>query len=57
MVLLAQHRKVEWTWLNETLDQVADACAAMDSQKLAELLEQLVPEHRDMVERSLESSH
>jgi FlaA1/EpsC-like NDP-sugar epimerase len=54
MVLLAQHRKVVWSWLNETLDQVADACGTMDTDKLTMLLEKLVPEHREMVERGLE---
>jgi FlaA1/EpsC-like NDP-sugar epimerase len=56
-VLLAQHRKVEWAWLNTTLDQVAKACESMDTGKLGELLNQLVPEHRDTVEKEKIANH
>jgi FlaA1/EpsC-like NDP-sugar epimerase len=51
-VYLARHRKVDWTKLNQLLDLIAEACSEMDSEKLTMLLDELVPEHRDMVDRS-----
>ncbi len=46
-VYLARHRKVEWSWLNASLDQMANACDSMDTQQLTELLNVLVPEHQN----------
>ena len=51
-VFLARHRKVDWTKLNQTLDQMAEACNEMDSEKLGRLLDELVPEHLDTVGKS-----
>ncbi|MEJ2393652.1 MAG: nucleoside-diphosphate sugar epimerase/dehydratase [Candidatus Thiodiazotropha sp.] len=51
-VLLARHRKVDWPWLNATLDSVAEACESMDTEKLTALLDELVPEHQETVNRS-----
>ena len=48
-VFLARHRKVDWSWLNATLDQMNQACEAMDRTQLESLLDQLVPEHRHTV--------
>jgi len=45
-VFLAQHRKVDWDWLNQILDTADVACENMDDQVLADCLNQLVPEHR-----------
>ncbi|MEJ2619900.1 MAG: nucleoside-diphosphate sugar epimerase/dehydratase [Candidatus Thiodiazotropha sp.] len=44
-VLLANHRQVDWPWLNQVMQQMSDASDALDSQQLRELLGQLVPEH------------
>ncbi len=52
-VLLARHREVDWSWLNDTLDQMSEACDAMDTQRLSKLLDTLVPEHREMVMLSI----
>jgi FlaA1/EpsC-like NDP-sugar epimerase len=51
-VFLARHRKVAWDRLKQTLDEMTLACEAMDSNKLVRLLDELVPEHRDMVDRT-----
>jgi FlaA1/EpsC-like NDP-sugar epimerase len=48
-VYLARHRRVEWAWLNASLDQMAKACDSMNTSRLVELLDALVPEHRDTV--------
>ncbi len=48
-VFLARHRTVEWSWLNTTFDGIAAACETMDNEKLEQLLDALVPEHRDTV--------
>jgi FlaA1/EpsC-like NDP-sugar epimerase len=48
-VYLARHRRVEWSWLNASLDQMAKACDAMNTHRLVELVDTLVPEHRDTV--------
>jgi FlaA1/EpsC-like NDP-sugar epimerase len=51
-VFLAHHRKVEWDSITKTLKQIEHACDTMDETKLRELLEDLVPEHRDTVDKS-----
>jgi FlaA1/EpsC-like NDP-sugar epimerase len=48
-VLLARHREVDWAWLNTTLDGIAEACAEMNNERLGQLLDRLVPEHRETV--------
>jgi FlaA1/EpsC-like NDP-sugar epimerase len=48
-VFLSKHRKVDWIKLNQTLEQIAAACEKMEEMKLAKLLDELVPEHRNMV--------
>lgn len=54
-VLLARHRTVDWTWLNATLDRMSEACAAMDTERLGQLLDSLVPEHRTTVSQATTS--
>lgn len=44
-VRLARHRPVDWTWLNERLDEIADACVRVDEERLVNSLKQLVPEY------------
>jgi FlaA1/EpsC-like NDP-sugar epimerase len=44
-VLLARHRKVEWSGLNQALDEIETACVKMDINALRGLLMRLVPEH------------
>jgi FlaA1/EpsC-like NDP-sugar epimerase len=51
-VFLARHRTVDWPWLNTTLDQMSAACDTMDNQLLVELIDAMVPEHRDTVAQS-----
>jgi FlaA1/EpsC-like NDP-sugar epimerase len=51
-VFLAHHRKVDWGSLTQTLELIVAACETMDEAKLSELLEELVPEHRDTVDKS-----
>jgi FlaA1/EpsC-like NDP-sugar epimerase len=51
-VFLARHRKVDGASLTQQLEQMTAACKAMDEAKLSELLEELVPEHRDTVNKS-----
>lgn len=51
-VFLARHRTVDWQWLNETLGQMEEACEVFDIEVLKRLLDSLVPEHRDTVERA-----
>jgi FlaA1/EpsC-like NDP-sugar epimerase len=51
-VFLAHHRKVDWDSLTHKLEQMVAACETMDEAKLSELLEELVPEHRDTVDKS-----
>jgi FlaA1/EpsC-like NDP-sugar epimerase len=48
-VFLARHRAVDWPWLNTILEQMRVACDTMDDQRLGELLDEMVPEHRDTV--------
>lgn len=50
-VFLARHREVDWKWLNQTLDQMAEACVDYDLERLRDLLDNLVPEHRDTVKQ------
>lgn len=50
-VFLARHRKVDWKGLRQTLDEMASACEAMDESRLVKLLDELVPEHRDTVDK------
>ncbi|MCU7828634.1 MAG: polysaccharide biosynthesis protein [Candidatus Thiodiazotropha sp. (ex Myrtea sp. 'scaly one' KF741663)] len=52
-VLLARHRKVDWARLNLTLDQISKSCVEMDIENLGNLLDELVPEHRDTVDKAL----
>jgi FlaA1/EpsC-like NDP-sugar epimerase len=54
-VFLARHRKVDWQWLNQTLDQMAEACEVFDIEGLKKQLESLVPEHQDTVDQPLVS--
>ncbi|MCU7842288.1 MAG: polysaccharide biosynthesis protein [Candidatus Thiodiazotropha sp. (ex Monitilora ramsayi)] len=51
-VFLARHRSVDWSWLNQTLDQITVACEAVDTDQLNKLLDLLVPEHRDTKDKS-----
>lgn len=44
-VFLAQHRKVDWNWLNQTMDDLATACDEYQLGTLTKLLDELVPEH------------
>jgi FlaA1/EpsC-like NDP-sugar epimerase len=55
-VSLAQHREVDGARLKQTMEQMTEACKAMDEAKLRDLLEQLVPEHRDTVDKSATDS-
>ncbi len=50
-VFLAHHRKVDWGSLTQTLEQMVAACETMDETKLSGLLNDLVPEHRDTVDK------
>ncbi|MGA7966979.1 MAG: nucleoside-diphosphate sugar epimerase/dehydratase [Gammaproteobacteria bacterium] len=43
-IFLAQHRVVDWTWLEEIFDSIEQACAAYDEERLAHLVRKLVPE-------------
>lgn len=43
-LFLAHHRVVDWAWLNQIFDQIDNACETLDTQKLSNLLEELVPE-------------
>jgi FlaA1/EpsC-like NDP-sugar epimerase len=51
-VFLARHRKLDSGSLTQKLEQMAAACKTMDEAKLSELLEELVPEYRDTVNKS-----
>lgn len=44
-VLLAQHREVDWIWLNRVLDNISEACVKMDQDRLLAALSELVPEY------------
>lgn len=55
-VFLARHRKVDWTQLNQTLDQITKSCNEMDAEKLGHLLDELVPEHRETVNKAMPQS-
>jgi len=43
-IRLAQFRKVDWEQLNGAMDNLEKACAAYDGKRLADILNQLVPE-------------
>lgn len=45
-VFLAQHRKVDWKNLLEVMTEIQEAVDRFDENKLTELLNKLVPEHR-----------
>jgi FlaA1/EpsC-like NDP-sugar epimerase len=45
-VFLAQHRKVEWEWLNQILDEIELSCQQLENNRLLQQLNMLVPEHR-----------
>lgn len=55
-VFLAQHRKVDWKWLNTMLDQMAVACDELNTEMLQTQLNQLVPEHKEATKSSLRNS-
>jgi FlaA1/EpsC-like NDP-sugar epimerase len=51
-VFLSRHRKADWNRLNHTLNQLKIACESMDKERLIVLLDELVPEHQDMLNQS-----
>jgi FlaA1/EpsC-like NDP-sugar epimerase len=55
-VFLARHRKVDWGYITQTLEQLEAACQTMSTDKLGRLLNNLVPEHRYTVDRSAAKS-
>jgi FlaA1/EpsC-like NDP-sugar epimerase len=44
-VLLAHHRQVDWQWLRGIMQEMSEASDSIDSERLRNLLRQLVPEH------------
>lgn len=44
-VMLARHRQVDWTELNQTLDLMSEAVDTSDTTRLERYLHELVPEH------------
>jgi FlaA1/EpsC-like NDP-sugar epimerase len=48
-ILLARHREFDWDRLNGTMQQMDDACASYDEDKLRGLLTELVPEWSDHI--------
>ena len=53
--LLARYREVEWATLTSTIERLEEACTASDSDRLLQLLSELVPENRINVPRTKEA--
>lgn len=53
-VLLATHRKVDWQMLNSVLDGLAEACEQVDTTRLKNCLNELVPERGEQLEEKAE---
>ncbi|MCU7933982.1 MAG: polysaccharide biosynthesis protein [Candidatus Thiodiazotropha sp. (ex Dulcina madagascariensis)] len=54
-VFLARHRQVEWQWLTDILEEMSEACESIDTERLKQQLNLLVPEH-DQFQSQQESS-
>jgi FlaA1/EpsC-like NDP-sugar epimerase len=54
-ILLARYREVEWATLTSTIERLEEACTASDSDRLLQLLSELVPENRINVPRTKEA--
>jgi FlaA1/EpsC-like NDP-sugar epimerase len=53
-ILLARHRKIAWSILTDTFDEMKYACDQFDEEKLRHLLEYLVPERHEYGESTVD---